>query len=120
MGKELSDRARLSDELARQFPIFFDKHDAIYVHGNHVIIKHKRREYTFELRSIDHTLSIGGISIPDHDTVERVLSLAESAAREYGFSQLNYEAENEINRGIAEQAGYAFKRGNFLGAKQLK
>lgn len=120
MGKELSDRARWSDELARLFPIFFNKHDTISVHGNHVIVNYGRREYTFELQSVNHTLSIGSISIPDHDAVERILSLTESAARAYDFSQVNYEAENEIDMGIAERAGYVFERGDFLGAKQLK
>ncbi len=120
MGKELSDRARLPDELARQFPIFFNKHDTISVHGNHVIVHYGRREYTFELCNVDHTLSIGSISIPDHDAVERILSLTESAARAYDFSQINYKADNEIDMGIAERVGYVFERGNFLGAKQLE
>lgn len=112
----------LADKLKEQFLKFFKKSDEISVDDTLVVIQTDNEDYSYAFKACRDILMLGdiiGTQRQGEETIKRILKLNEAAAREAGFSQVNYDAFGINDREFAKQLGYVFEGDNYIGVKRL-
>ncbi len=114
----------LADKLKENFPKVFGKeaYRDIYSDGIFMVIQLKDNTSTYPFRIVQDLLIIGAVAELDieEEHLKKILRLNEMAARELGFSQINYDADFEKDKKLAMQEGYSFEDKKYLGIKKLK
>ena len=117
----------LADKLKEGFSWFFKgyRYKDIHLDGTFVIIQSDKGFITYPYRVVNDILVVGGLGLTglgneDEEAIRNTLRLSEAAARELGFSQINYDADFQEDKKIAQEEGYIFSDEKYLGVKQLK
>ncbi|HTZ42172.1 MAG TPA: hypothetical protein VMC07_03130 [Candidatus Omnitrophota bacterium] len=115
----------LTDKLKEHFPKIFGEKKSLKIEigEGSIAIEETRGISAYPFKVVGDVLVIGGpvgIGMGDNNFVKNILRLTEAAAREAGFSQINYDADDSEDRQTASIEGYTFGEQSYVGVKRLK